>query len=168
MPSTFGRALIETLPTPLLVVSRNGKVGYANQAAQAALPRLQAGAHFAHLIRAPAFVEAVGATLADGAERRVRFAAELGRERHFEARVALLPPGGAFGPEAQAIVQIEDRTDTRTSSPTPATSSGPRSPRSSATSRPCSTTPATTRRRASASSGSWDARPRGCSGWSTT
>jgi nitrogen-specific signal transduction histidine kinase len=27
--------------------------------------------------------------------------------------VALLPPGGAFGPEAQAIVQIEDRTDTR-------------------------------------------------------
>ena len=31
------------------------------------------GAHFAHLIRAPAFVEAVTATLADGEERRVRF-----------------------------------------------------------------------------------------------
>ena len=43
----------------------------------------------------------------------MRFAAHLGRERYFEARVALLPPGGAFGPEAQAIVQIEDRTETR-------------------------------------------------------
>ena len=93
MPSGFGRALIEKLPTPLLVVSRTGRVGYANPAAQEALPRLQPGAHFAHLIRAPAFVEAVTATLADGEERRVRFATHQGRERFFEARVGLLPPG---------------------------------------------------------------------------
>ena len=70
-------------------------------------------AHFASVIRAPAFVEAVAATLADGEERRVRFTAHQGRERFFEARVALLPPDGAFGPEALAIVQIEDRTETR-------------------------------------------------------
>jgi two-component system phosphate regulon sensor histidine kinase PhoR len=113
MPSGFGRALIETLPTPLIVVSRTGRVGFANPAAHEALPRLQPGAHFANLIRAPAFVEAVTATLADGEERRVRFAAHHGRERFFEARVGLLPPGGAFGPEALAIVQIEDRTETR-------------------------------------------------------
>ena len=49
------------------------------------------------------------ATLADGEERRVRFATHQGRERFFEARVGLLPPGDAFGPEAQGIVQIEDR-----------------------------------------------------------
>lgn len=113
MPSAFGQALIEKLPTPLLVVSRTGRVSYANPAAHEALPRLQPGAHYAHLIRAPAFVDAVSATLADGAERRARFAAHQGRERHFEARVGLLPPGDAFGPEALAIVQIEDRTETR-------------------------------------------------------
>ncbi len=113
MPTGFGRALIEQLPTPLLIVSRTGRVTYANPAAHEALPRLQPGAHFAHLIRAPAFVEAVTATLADGMPRQVRFAASQGRERFFEARVGQLPPGGAFGPEALAIVQIEDRTETR-------------------------------------------------------
>ncbi len=113
MSSGFGRALIEKLPTPLLLVTPTGRVSYANPAAREALPRLQAGVHFSHLIRAPAFVEAVGATLADGAERTVRFAAAQGRERFFEARVGFLPPGEAFGPEALAIVQIEDRTETR-------------------------------------------------------
>ncbi len=113
MPSGFGRALIEKLPTPLLIVTRTGRVSYANPAAHEALPRLETGAHFAHLIRAPAFVEAVTATIADGNERRVRFTAHPGRERFFEARVGLLPPDGAFGPEALAIVQIEDRTETR-------------------------------------------------------
>ncbi len=113
MSSGFGRALIEKLPTPLLLVTPTGRVSYANPAAHDALPRLQPGAHFAHLIRAPAFVEAIGATLADGEERRVRFSASQGRERFFEARVGLLPPGEAFGPEALGIVQIEDRTETR-------------------------------------------------------
>jgi two-component system, OmpR family, phosphate regulon sensor histidine kinase PhoR len=113
MPSGFGRALIEKLPTPLIIVSRTGLVTYANPSAHEALPRLQPGTHFAQLIRAPAFVEAVTSTLLDGAERQVRFAATQGRERFFEARVALLPADGAFGPEALAIVQIEDRTETR-------------------------------------------------------
>ncbi len=111
MPTAFGRALIEKLPTPLLVVTRTGRIPYANPAARAAMPHLQPGAHFASVIRAPAFVEAMGATLADGAERWVRFATHQGRERFFEARVGMLPPDGAFGAEALAIVQVEDRTE---------------------------------------------------------
>jgi two-component system phosphate regulon sensor histidine kinase PhoR len=109
----FGRALIERLPAALIVVSRTGRIAYANRAAETALPRVRQAAHFASAIRAPAFVDAVHATLADGAEREIRFAAHLGRERFFEARVALLPSGGAFGPDASAIVQIDDRTETR-------------------------------------------------------
>jgi two-component system phosphate regulon sensor histidine kinase PhoR len=88
-------------------------VSYANPAAYRALPRLQAGAHFANLIRAPAFVEAVGATLADGFERSLGFVAHHGRERFFEARVGRLPADAAFGPDVQVIVQIEDRTEAR-------------------------------------------------------
>ena len=113
MPTAFGRALIEKLPTPLLVVNRTGRISYANPAAQAALPRLQPDAHFASVIRAPAFVEALTATLADGEERWVRFPTHQGRERFFEARLGMLPVDGAFGPEALAIAQIEDRTETR-------------------------------------------------------
>ncbi len=113
MPTGFGRALIEKLPTPLLLVSPTGRITYANPAAHEALPRIEQGAHFAHLIRAPDFVEAIGATLADGAERTVRFTAHPGRERFFEARIGLLPPDIALGPDARVIVQIEDRTETR-------------------------------------------------------
>lgn len=113
LPSAFGRALIEKLPAPLMLVSRTGRVAYANPAAHSALPRLQPGVHFANLIRAPAFVEAVGATLTDGDERSFQFTTHQGRERYFEARVGRLPSGGDFGPEAQAIVQIEDRTHHR-------------------------------------------------------
>ena len=43
----------------------------------------------------------------------MRFLTHQGQERSFEARVGLLPPGDAFGPESQGIVQIEDRTDQR-------------------------------------------------------
>jgi two-component system phosphate regulon sensor histidine kinase PhoR len=113
MPSGFGRALVEKLPTPLLILGRTGRVAYANPAAHEALPTLRQDAHFANVLRAPAFVEAVSATLADGDDRRVRFTTDPGRERFLEARVSLLPPGGAFGPEALAIVQIEDRTEAR-------------------------------------------------------
>jgi two-component system phosphate regulon sensor histidine kinase PhoR len=113
MGSGFGRALIEKLPTPLFLVTPTGRVSYANTAALEELPKLQTGSHFSHLIRAPAFVEALSATLADGEERQVRFSATQGRERFFEARLGLLPPGEAFGPESLGIVQIEDRTETR-------------------------------------------------------
>ncbi len=107
------RGLLEKLPSPLLIIAQSGRVVYANPAAHAALPRLQPGVHFANLIRAPAFVEAVGATLADRDERRFEFTTHQGRERSFEARVGLLPADAAFGAEAQVIVQIEDRTEAR-------------------------------------------------------
>ncbi len=110
MPSAFARALVEKLPTPLLIISRTGRVSFANSAARTALPRLRLGSHFASLIRAPAFVEAVGAALGEGGEQTVQFTTHHDRERYFEARVAPLPANGSFGPEAQAIVQLEDRT----------------------------------------------------------
>ncbi|MER2509890.1 ATP-binding protein [Amaricoccus sp.] len=109
----FARALLEKLPTPLLVISRTGRIVFANSAAVAALPRLRLDTHYASVIRAPAFVEAVNATLADGGEHGARFVTHHDQERSFEARVALLPPGGGFGTETQAIAQIEDRTEAR-------------------------------------------------------
>jgi two-component system phosphate regulon sensor histidine kinase PhoR len=109
LPPGFGRVLLETLP-PLLIISRSGRVTYANRAAHSALPRIQTGAHYAHTIRAPAFVEAVAATLVDGAERIVPFTAYEGSERSLEARIALLSQATGPGAEPQVVVLIEDRT----------------------------------------------------------
>jgi two-component system phosphate regulon sensor histidine kinase PhoR len=108
-----GEALIERLPSPVLIISRTGRVTFANRAAHEALPRLETGAHFASLIRAPAFVEAVNATLLDGREHAFEFSTHEGRDRTFEARTSLLPPDADVAGEAHAIVQIEDRTRAR-------------------------------------------------------
>ncbi len=110
---SFARALLETLPTPLLVISRTGRIVFANSAAVAALPRLRLDTHYASVIRAPAFVEAVNATFADGGEHCAQFVTHHDQERSYEARVALLPHGGGFGAEVQAIAQIEDHTEAR-------------------------------------------------------
>jgi two-component system, OmpR family, phosphate regulon sensor histidine kinase PhoR len=104
-----GFELIDRLPAPLLVVSPVGRLVHANAAAKATLPRLEPGQHFAHIIRAPAFVEALTRTLEDGEERSFSFGFYDGSDRHFDAR-ASVAGGGWLGPEARVIVQIEDRT----------------------------------------------------------
>lgn len=109
-PVASGRLLVEKLPVPLLILSRTGRLTYANLAAQLLLPRLVIGQHFAHIIRAPAFVEAISATLADGCDRSFEFTSYEGNERHFEARASMTASDGQFGPEASVIVQVEDRT----------------------------------------------------------
>lgn len=108
------RALIATLPSPLVVIGRTGRVAFANPAALRVLPRLTEGAHYVSLIRAPAFVEAVTATFADGGERSFEFAAREGAaERRFAARVGLLPAAAGFGPEPHALALLDDRTEAR-------------------------------------------------------
>ncbi|MEM8571108.1 MAG: ATP-binding protein [Pseudomonadota bacterium] len=104
--------LIEKLPVPLLIITQRGRLSYANLAAETTLQMISKGQHFAHIIRAPAFIEAVTATLEDGLERSFEFQAYEGGDRYFEARVSRLSLGGVFGPEDQAIVQVEDRTQT--------------------------------------------------------
>ncbi len=111
--SPAARALIERLPSPVLIISRSGLVTFANRAAHEALPRLQTGTHFSSVIRAAAFVEAVNASLADGEEHAFEFSTHEGRDRTFEARTSLLTPEGGTREQAQAVVQLEDRHQNR-------------------------------------------------------
>lgn len=113
LSSDFAQALVEGMPTPLLIIAEGGRVSFANSAARAALPRIRIGEHFAGVIRAPVFVEAVNATFADGSERCVEYTTLRDQEQFFEARVARLTEAGGFGPERQLIARIEDRTQAR-------------------------------------------------------
>ena len=114
LPVGFGRALIEQLPSPLIVIEVPGRISYFNAASANLLPRLRIGDHFANLLRAPRFVEAVNAVTEDGESREIQFELQ-GNERLFEAQIAILPPGGGLGNERQVIVKIEDRTEARRS-----------------------------------------------------
>ena len=112
LPGGFGRALLQRMPAPLLVISSRERLTYVNPAARELLPAATPGAHFSAMIRAPAFVEAMEGILADRADRSFSFTLMRGRERHFEARASFLPAeaSGDFGDDDQIIVQIEDRT----------------------------------------------------------
>lgn len=113
LPTGFGRAMLEQMPLPLLVISPKGRVVYGNRAAHGLLPNLEKGEHFANLFRAPIFVDAVNAAIAEGESRKVSFTAGNTDEKYYEARIGLLPAGSEFGDTVQAIVEIEDRTQTR-------------------------------------------------------
>ncbi len=109
LPIGFGRALLEKMPTALILISEKGRITYSNSSAELLVPRLLQGNHFANLFRAPVFVEVVNEVLADGVGRETTFSLP-GQDRVFQAQIAALPPGGDFGEATQVIVQIEDRT----------------------------------------------------------
>lgn len=112
LPIGFGRALIEKLPTALVVVSDRGRIDYANPAAERMLPHLRTGDHFANLMRAPRFVEAVNAAIAHGSDRTVTFDMP-GSGRTLDAQVTYLPHGVDLGTGGQVIVQFDDLTEAR-------------------------------------------------------
>ena len=113
MPTGFGRAMLEQMPLPLLVISRRGRVVYGNRAVKEILPTLKPGDHFASLLRVPVFVDAVNAAVTEGKNSKVSFTTALPHERYYEASIGLMPAGSDFGDKVQAIVQIEDRTQDR-------------------------------------------------------
>ena len=104
------RAFLDGLPGPLLVIGGDGKVSYVNAAAQEELPNARVGRHHAHLIRAPAFLEALAGAFLNEATRDVEFAIpQGGAERVFEARLARMR-GLEPGAVPQVMVLLEDRT----------------------------------------------------------
>ena len=109
LPIGFGRALLEKLPTALILINDKGRITYSNSSAQLLIPRLKQGMHYANLFRAPAFVECLHEVLIDGVGRDASFSLP-GQDRVFQAQIAALPPGGDFGEPGQVIVQVEDRT----------------------------------------------------------
>lgn len=115
LPQGLGRALLHRLPTPLLVIGEDGRLTYANPAAQAVLSNALPGTHFATIIRAPAFVDVIEEIIADRHDATFGFALMQPQARIFEAHAVYLPAGSAteFGSSAQVIVQFEDRTRDR-------------------------------------------------------
>ncbi|MEM9794155.1 MAG: ATP-binding protein, partial [Pseudomonadota bacterium] len=112
LPSGFGRALLNQMPAPLIVISASGRVTYSNPAAHDILPKVAPGTHFLSMIRAPAFVDAVSTILSTREDLAFTFTMQTGRERFFSARASFFPAtaGSEFGEADQIIMLIEDRS----------------------------------------------------------
>jgi len=110
LASGIGAAMLEQMPLPLLVITRKGRVAYANQFAYDLLPDMVVRQHFSETINAPKFVEAVKDAIGSGKTGRVRFSLKKGPERFFVAHIGLLPAGSEFGKSIRVIAAIEERT----------------------------------------------------------
>ena len=110
LASGIGAAMLEQMPLPLLVITRKGRVAYANQFAYDLLPDMIIRQHFSETIDAPKFVQAVEAAIESGKTGKVRFSLTDGPERFFVAHIGLLPAGSEFGKSIRVIAAIEERT----------------------------------------------------------
>ncbi|MCF6271906.1 MAG: ATP-binding protein [Rhodobacteraceae bacterium] len=110
LASGIGAAMLEQMPLPLLVITRKGRVAYANQFAFDLLPDMIIRQHFSGIFKAPKFVKAVEAAIDSGKTGRVRFSISDGPERFFVAHIGLLPAGSEFGKSIRVIAAIEERT----------------------------------------------------------
>ena len=110
LASGIGAAMLEQMPLPLLVITRKGRVAYANQFAFDLIKDLTPRQHFSGLFEAPKFTRAVEAAIKSGKTGQVRFSTSEGPERFFIAHIGLLPAGSEFGKSIRVIAAIEERT----------------------------------------------------------
>jgi len=110
LASGIGAAMLEQMPLPLLVITRKGRVAYANQFAYDLLPAMTLRQHFSETLDAPKFTKAVQAAIDSGQTGKVRFSLKDGPERFFVAHIGLLPAGSEFGKSIRVIAAIEERT----------------------------------------------------------
>jgi two-component system, OmpR family, phosphate regulon sensor histidine kinase PhoR len=105
------RAVVETLPDPLILIGRDRRIVRANPAATAFFGELDAGRDLISVLRNPALIEAVDAALAGGGGRVVEFVQPVPVERILSARIATLPETAADG--TRVIVSLLDITPIR-------------------------------------------------------
>ncbi len=108
-----GRELLELLPTPIFLIEPGGRIGYANRKAHEMFPRLTQSQHFANLLRAPAFVEAVARGFATREVQVADFTLFRGQERYYTAHVCPVRPAADDLQAGAMLVLVQDHTQDR-------------------------------------------------------
>lgn len=105
----FARKLLDRLPFAMILIHDSGRVTHCNGAAVTLVPWVEKNGHYTNSFRAPAVLDAIKETFADGKARAAEFKVAAD-ERFFQARIAVLPK--AFGRDGhrRLVMQIHDRT----------------------------------------------------------
>jgi two-component system phosphate regulon sensor histidine kinase PhoR len=112
MASGAERHVLERLPTPLVMIDRQGAVTFANPPARALFERLATGAHYSQTFRHPDLLSAIAEAMETGAHREFDFTRRGDATRHLRAHVHGAPaePGDD---RPRVICLFEDRTRDR-------------------------------------------------------
>ena len=106
------RDVLECLADPIILLSANGHVVFANRASHALLGAGAEKKHISAVLRTPSVLEAVERVAAGGEPETVAFSVLVPVERHYEAFVARA--GSAGSPDAGLVlVQLHDLTAVR-------------------------------------------------------
>jgi two-component system phosphate regulon sensor histidine kinase PhoR len=87
MASGAERHVLERLPTPLVMIDRQGAVTFANPPARALFERLATGAHYSQTFRHPDLLSAIAEAMETGAHREFDFTRRSDATRHLRAHV---------------------------------------------------------------------------------
>jgi two-component system phosphate regulon sensor histidine kinase PhoR len=101
------RALINALPMPAVLIAASERIEAANPAAAALFGHDGTGRHYVTVLRQPAILDAVEATLRDGAPREARY---LGRDGGRDATWRASARSVALGSGRRVLVTFEDVT----------------------------------------------------------
>ncbi len=111
LPAGLGRALLERLPSGLVLLDATGRVMFQNAAALDMLDRSMIGLQGAAALRAPALSEAIAAAFDEDRASEIEVTLLRSKERVIHATIRPLPVAAAPDPRAPAVlVLLEDRT----------------------------------------------------------
>jgi len=83
----LSREVLEQLPDPLMLMTRDGRVVFANRAMRTVVAIDGEGKHVSSLFRTPGVLEAIERTAASGEATTVEFSIPVPVERHYQAYV---------------------------------------------------------------------------------
>ena len=108
----LGRAALDRLPFPLLLIDPAGLIEYANPAARSLFERLRVGEHHSMSFRAPDFLDALAEAQAGGPPRSFDFTLHGDRNRVIRAHVdgASRPDEGARVRRRHVLCLFTERT----------------------------------------------------------
>jgi two-component system phosphate regulon sensor histidine kinase PhoR len=114
MPTGAGRHVLERLPTPLVMLDRQGGLIFANRPARVLFERLRPGEHYSLSFRHPDLLAAIGEAMETGATREFDFSRPGDTTRHLRAHVQSAPEQTGEGDDwPRVICLFEDRTRDR-------------------------------------------------------
>src|SRR5215208_2608192 len=107
------RAMVESVPDPIVLVGADGLVREANAAASLLLPALRVGQPLSYGLRAPAILDAL-AGMAPGESVHVEYQQKVPTERTYDVQIAVLAaPAEALSQPLGTMLFFRDLTEAR-------------------------------------------------------